>query len=112
MDSDISVWSGTWQSGYPGVTGTMKIPLYSSNGVENNVEYTTYCETMYTGWYARGKTIRLDIDVVPGDPYPTLSAKNGNQTITYTITMANENDMRGVYKSVSPGDTGSWSMSR
>lgn len=111
MSQNISTWSGTWESGYPGVTGTMKIPLYSV--IANNMDYSTYCETKYTGLYSYGKTIRVNIEVTAGDPYPKLQAKNGDQTITYTINEINENgEMTGTYKSVNPGDNGYWNMRR
>jgi len=110
MAKQIKVWSGSWQSSYPEVTGTMKIPLYDV--VDSNLEYSTYCETTYTGLYARGKTIRLEIEVTPGDPYPTLTAQNDDQTITYSINeIRDDGEMRGTYKSKSPNDTGYWSMS-
>jgi len=90
----------------------MKIPLYD---IENNdMDYSTYCETLYTGLYKRGSTIRVNIEVTAGDPYPVLTAQNGDQTITYKINKFNPNTMEmiGTYKSVSPGDNGYWTMTR
>jgi hypothetical protein len=110
----VVMWKGQWNSGYPGVTGVMKVPLYTTF-TEN---YSTYCDNKYTGWYSKGTKMRLDIEVTmdPDAIYPTLVSYNGKQEIRYKIDSIYHDDtqecdvMEGVYTSKSPSDKGSFKL--
>jgi hypothetical protein len=108
---DVVVWKGDWKSGYPGVTGTMAIPLYD----DFTLEYTTYCDTTYTGWYKNGDSFRIVIEVLApplNAQYPVLVSQNGDQTITYTVEKLKDGTMSGMYVSETPSDCGTFKMSR
>lgn len=132
----MSTWNGEWFSGYPGITGTMTIPMYDNH----SLDYTTFCDTTYTGWFKSGSSFRVDIEVtgvqqqsqmvdsteivgggnggssrsLTNVNFPTLTAQNGKQTITYLVEQVFDdgNAIKGKYISKDPSDKGTFQMRR
>ena len=105
------VWSGNfWSSmytfaGFAMIRGTITVGLENSDLTEYDAPYSI----TYGGMFRNGMTVSGNVHV-DGDYMSTTIEPH--QKLTFEITDRSSNEIKGVYRSMTPSDTGSFQINR